>query len=95
MCLLLAEWMIEMVKSKLIEIGWIHSGELMDSAVYALKDAYPVLELDTEIKLKEIFTYLSQFSNLKVLGRNGLFQYTHIHDMMRFGKDAVEGYPLG
>jgi hypothetical protein len=36
--------------------------------------------------------YLGSFGNLKLTGRNSLFQYAHFHDMMRSGREAVEGF---
>ena len=36
-----------------------------------------------EKKLDSILTYLATIKNLKISGRNGLFQYSHIHDHMK------------
>ena len=39
--------------------------------------------------IKEILDYLSSFKNLTIQGRNGLFEYTHTHDLLRVAKDAM------
>lgn len=35
-------------------------------------------------------TSLARIANLDVVGRAGLFFYSHLHDQLRFGKDYVE-----
>jgi protoporphyrinogen oxidase len=84
-----------MVARNLIEIGWIQERDVVDSAVVRMHHAYPVLELGLQEKVEKIQDCLKCFENLTVLGRSGLFQYTSLHHMMRFGKDTVERYVGG
>jgi len=84
--------LVEIVYSKLTDIGWIKKTEIMNSSVRRLECAYPVLEASVEEAVQEIRAYLQDFSNLKLSGRNGKFVYSWIHDMMRFGKEIVEQY---
>ena len=71
-------------------LGWIHSRDLIDTAVERLPYAYPVLTNESEEAVAAIISYLKRFSNLRLTGRNGLFRYVHIHDMLRFGMECVE-----
>jgi hypothetical protein len=44
--------------------------------------------LDTIVR--RVLTYLDHFGNLSLLGRNATFEYLHLHEIMRRGKDLVE-----
>lgn len=82
---------IQVVSGKLSQIGWIKGSDILDSRVELLDYAYPILDIGHEAKLERIMEFLNSFKNLKLIGRNSLFKYTHFHDMMRTGRDAVEG----
>lgn len=84
--------LIERVTQKLIEIGLITNGEILGAQVFRLYHAYPVLEKYFREKIERISSYFTCFSNLKMSGRNGKFVYTHLHDMMRFGKEIIDDY---
>ena len=71
---------ISIVKDKLLAINLIETDLIIESLVYRINDAYPVLEYNFEDKINYLSNYLSGFRNLKILGRNGLFEYSHIHD---------------
>jgi protoporphyrinogen oxidase len=86
--------LIHLVSSQLIEIGLIHENKILDAEVVRMKNAYPLLELGFEEKIKVIYSYLKSFENLRISGRNGKFLYTHIHDMIKFGKEIVDEYPF-
>jgi hypothetical protein len=58
--------------------------------VVRLSHAYPVLEVGIEDRVTALLEYLSGFSNLRTIGRNGRFVYTHVHDMLRFGIDVID-----
>jgi len=80
------------IHSHFIELKWISKADIIDTEVKRLKNAYPVLEKDSEEKIQKISTYLSNFENLIITGRNGKFCYAHVHEMIRFGKDIVDEY---
>jgi protoporphyrinogen oxidase len=82
---------IQIVCEKLVQIGWIRESDVMDARVEHLNYAYPVLDIDHGEKLERIMEYLGSFQNLKLIGRNSLFKYIHFHDMMRSGREAVDG----
>jgi protoporphyrinogen oxidase len=85
----------DLVRSKLVDAGLIRNDKIIGFAIHRMPDAYPILEIGCEEKIRKIFKYLKRFSNLRISGRNGKFLYTHIHDMMRFGKDIIDEFPFG
>ena len=87
--------LVQIISKQLVETGLIREDKILDSQVVRMHDAYPKLELGSEEKIRAIFSYLNTFDNLRVSGRNGKFLYTHIHDMMKFGKDIIAEYPFG
>lgn len=81
--------LIETVRSRLVQIGWIKRHEIIDSAVTRMKYAYPVLEVDAEDKIRGINTFLDGFGNLTLSGRNGRFLHASIHEVIRLGQQAI------
>jgi len=51
--------------------------------------AYPVLDVNYKARVKLIIDYISNFENLYNMGRGGLFSYSHLHDLMKDGKELV------
>lgn len=86
------EKLIRLTCSKFVQIGWIAEKDVIGASVVRINQAYPILETGFEDKNQQIFDFLHRFQNLRISGRNGKFAYTHIHDMMRFGKEIVEEY---
>lgn len=84
--------LVKNINSYFIRFGWIQEKDIIDTTVLRLPVAYPVLERDVHEKIQTINQFLGNFSNLEISGRNGRFLYTHVHDMMRFGKDIIEKY---
>jgi protoporphyrinogen oxidase len=82
----------KIVRQHVRRIGIVDENDIIDSKVYRMKFAYPVLELGIEEKIKQLQQYLNGFENLKVTGRNGKFVYSHIHDMLSFGKNIIAEY---
>jgi protoporphyrinogen oxidase len=83
------EWVPRVVE-KLVQIGWIRESEIIGTAADRLDHAYPILEIGHEEKVGRILEYLSSFRNLRLIGRNSLFKYTHFHNMMRQGRVLME-----
>lgn len=81
--------LIRLVAGKLKVCGWFREDELAGGCVKRLPHAYPVLEAGIQPGVRRIMDALAQFENLITLGRNGEFRYTHMHDMLRRGHDAV------
>ncbi|MEL6383475.1 MAG: FAD-dependent oxidoreductase [Cyanobacteria bacterium J06626_18] len=82
--------LVEVITQKLVAIDWIKAEDVIDFWCGRLNFAYPILELGFEDKVAQLMAWLDRFDNLQLSGRNGKFAYTHLHDMMRFGKEIVE-----
>lgn len=81
--------LIQLVRSQLIQMEWIKAEDIIDTSVYRIDHAYPILEQGFEENLKTLSTSLARFKNIKISGRNGRFYAVHIHDVMRWGKDII------
>jgi protoporphyrinogen oxidase len=84
-----AERLAQRTAKQLCETGLIAPEEIQDTFTLRLPRAYPVLEVGVEEVVAQITDYLSRFENLVLTGRNGRFEYAHLHDMLRWGKDAA------
>ncbi len=84
--------LIQLIRSQLIQIGWIRTEEIIDASVSKISYGYPILEIGFEEKVRKINTFLEGFSNLKLSGRNGKFIYAWIHNMIKFGKEIIDEY---
>lgn len=82
---------IQSILPYLLDLGLFKTEELIEAFTMKMPHAYPVLEKGVEDKLSIISSYLNQFENLTMLGRNGGFTYTHLHDMIGMGKEVVQG----
>tara|TARA_Y100001968_G_C19413522_1_gene747663 strand:+ start:675 stop:2051 length:1377 start_codon:yes stop_codon:yes gene_type:complete len=80
---------LEKIKCDLIKCGFFNEKELINGEIRKLFNAYPILENNFEKKIAPIFDYLSKFKNLTITGRNGLFEYSHIHDHMRNARKII------
>jgi protoporphyrinogen oxidase len=83
--------LVEVTRQPLEAMGWLRREEVVSSRVVRVGHAYPVLSLDFESSLVPIRRYLEGFSNLVLAGRNGRFEYSWIHDMMREGRNTAQG----
>jgi protoporphyrinogen oxidase len=84
--------LIERTSEKLVHIGLIREDEIFDACVRYLDYAYPVFQIGFEEKIDRIFNYINKFKNLTCAGRSGKFEYKHLHNMMKSGKEIVENY---
>ena len=82
--------LIDQSSALLMKIGWIQREDILGSCVYRIPYAYPILEATHEEHLDRIRAFLGGFSNLWISGRNAKFQYSHIHDQLRSGKEIVK-----
>ncbi len=68
----------------------LNSDEIIHYQTYKLPFAYPVLEVGFEEKVGCLVSYFKQFENMYLTGRSSLFQYLHLHDLFRSGREVVE-----
>lgn len=78
------------VTRELERAGLIRGDDVIGGKVHRLRRAYPVLEIGIHEKLDELRRYLQRFVNLYVVGRTGRFEYTHVHDLLRQGKELAK-----
>lgn len=83
------EALIETTIGYLERLGLARREVVIGGEVIRMSHAYPVLEAGIEEVVEKGLAYLSAFSNLSVVGRNGRFVYAHVHDMLRFGLDVT------
>jgi protoporphyrinogen oxidase len=65
-------------------------GVVRESSVHRVGHAYPVLERGAEARVADMLAYCGRFANLRLAGRNALFRYAHLHDMLRQGRAAAD-----
>jgi protoporphyrinogen oxidase len=75
---------------RLGEIGWLAKGDVLEVVVDRLRHAYPVIDTGAEAALEPVHAWLARFDNLRRAGRAGRFAYTHIHDLMREGREVAQ-----
>jgi protoporphyrinogen oxidase len=78
------------VSSELSDIGILGPSEILDWRHILLPNAYPVYSIGFEARVEAIIDEASQVKNLVLLGRNGTFFYSHLHNQMRFARDLIE-----
>ncbi len=81
--------LIETAAHYATSVGLMDRGDLLEGVVYRMRNAYPILEVGHEAVVAEIMSYLSQFENLFISGRNGKFSYLHVHDLLREGNELT------
>ena len=84
------EELFQKVCCQLAEIGLLNPEEVLQWRCHVLPNAYPVYSLGYAAEVQRILEGFQSIHNLQILGRNGLFLYSHLHDQMRFAKDFVE-----
>lgn len=84
--------LIEQTLAALRPLAWVRPGAILDAEVRRIPCAYPVLELGWERGVIPVQEYLAGFANLRLLGRNARFAYTHLHDQVRAARELVEAY---
>ncbi len=87
--------LVDAARSHLVRIGLIKDADILDGVVTRMEYAYPVIEKETEGKKKRVFDFLRGFENLRSSGRSALFEYIHIHDIMRISAEIIEGLARG
>ena len=75
-----------------VNIGFFVESEVLTCHVMRLRNAYPILDNQYKEYTERAFEYVRQFRNLHVTGRNGLVEYSHIHDHMKNARKLVDGF---
>ena len=80
------------VQRQLVEIGFFRETDVLNCHVMRLRNAYPILDNQYKEHTERAFEYVRQFRNLRITGRNGLVEYSHIHDHMKNARKLVDGF---
>jgi protoporphyrinogen oxidase len=69
--------LIELGKMEIQQIGLVQSHDVIDGVVVRQLKAYPIYNATYAAYLKTLQEYLSTFTNLQTIGRNGLHKYNN------------------
>ncbi|MGI8908205.1 MAG: NAD(P)/FAD-dependent oxidoreductase [Candidatus Sumerlaeaceae bacterium] len=89
------EQLIELAKGELQQLGLADPENVLDGFVLRVKKAYPMYNGDFAHNLQVIRDYLKQFTNLQLLGRNGLHKYNNQDHSMLTAFLAVDNLMHG
>jgi len=84
------DYLSDLIITDLCDISIISKESVESFKIFKIPNAYPILEKDFDLKTTKLFNYLKSFKNLKLIGRNGLFQYSHIHDQIISASNVVK-----
>lgn len=73
-----------------IRIGLIKKGDVEDSLVIRVKDAYPFYDLDYKNKLREVVEFIEETDNIHCLGRTGIFHYNNSDGSIEMGMELAK-----
>lgn len=74
---------------QLVALGLINRGEVFDSVVTRIGNAYPLFEVGYSQHCQTINEYLDNFPDLYTAGRGGMFRYYNMDHAMMAGMDAA------
>ncbi|RMF57900.1 MAG: NAD(P)/FAD-dependent oxidoreductase [Calditrichaeota bacterium] len=71
------ERLIELGIKECSHLGLIERNEVIDGTVVRMKKAYPIYDRYYHSSVETLKNYLSEFTNLQTIGRNGLHRYNN------------------
>ncbi len=86
--------MIELAKMELARIGIIEPDDVLDGTVLRMPKTYPAY-FGTYDRFQEIVDFVDQFSNLFLIGRNGMHKYNNQDHSMLTAMTAVDNLTTG
>lgn len=84
------EELVEQAKNEINKIGLVKKELVLDGMVLRAPDAYPIYEGNYKLYLNIVYSYLEQFKNLKLMGRNGMHQYNNMDTAMISAMKAIK-----
>ncbi|MGQ9503872.1 MAG: NAD(P)/FAD-dependent oxidoreductase [Thermogutta sp.] len=88
------EEMIELAKTELARIGLIEACDVLDGTVLRVPKAYPAY-FGTYHRFGEVRAFVDRFSNLFLVGRNGMHKYNNQDHSMLTAMTAVDNIVAG
>src|SRR5208337_5249015 len=86
--------MVALATEELSKIGIIDAGEVLDSAVLRMEKTYPAY-FGTYDRFAEIRAHVDRYTNLFLIGRNGMHRYNNQDHSMLTAMIAVDGIVAG
>jgi protoporphyrinogen oxidase len=86
--------MIDLAKTELARIGIIEAADVLDGTVLRMPKTYPAY-FGTYCRFGELRAFLDQFSNLFLIGRNGMHKYNNQDHSMLTAMTAVDNIVAG
>lgn len=80
----------ERVLRELSGVGLFDRRDVIEWRHHPLPNAYPVYALGWSTTVATVVAGLAGIRNLDLLGRGGLFFYSHLHDQLRLGRELVQ-----
>ena len=77
-------------KEEIEKIGLVKNNQILDGMILREQEAYPIYDEHYEENLKIVLDYLSKFSNLLLMGRNGLHSYINMDIAMLSAMEVVD-----
>jgi hypothetical protein len=81
--------LLDLGLSECEQLGFVERSEVVDGTVVRMPNAYPVYDHGYAKRIETIREYLSGFSNLQTVGRNGLHRYNNQDHSMLTGLYAA------
>lgn len=82
----LVKWITD---SFINEFKLIKRSDIIGSYVHRMAKEYPVYHIGYQKDLKSLKDYLAQFTNLQLIGRNGIFRYNNMDHSVEMGLYAA------
>ncbi len=82
--------LIELGKQELEKLGLARAADVVDGTVVRMPKAYPVYDADYSAHLEVVRRFLATFTNLQVVGRNGMHRYNNQDHSMLTAMLAVK-----
>jgi protoporphyrinogen oxidase len=81
--------MINLAIGELVKIGIIEKAEVQDATVIRMEKTYPAY-FGTYDRFNEVRSFLDEFENLFLVGRNGMHKYNNMDHSMLTAMNAVD-----
>ncbi len=82
--------LVEIGKQELEKIGLVKAAAVVDGMVMRTSEAYPIYDENYKQHLNVVLSYLAQFDNLHLMGRNGLHRYNNMDIAMLSAMEVVD-----
>ncbi|GMR06316.1 MAG: NAD(P)/FAD-dependent oxidoreductase [Gammaproteobacteria bacterium] len=89
------ESLAERTITSLVALGFIKRHEVIDKVVLRIPRAYPLFEVGYSEPHEKICNYLERYSNLRLIGRGGMFRYYNMDHALESGIAAAEKIMAG